>query len=38
MKEKTIFVFAHWQGMAEPRLGGSLVVQRGRTDEVFKHI
>lgn len=38
MKEKTIFVFAHWQGMAEPRLVGSLFAQRGRTDEVFKHI
>jgi len=35
MKEKTIFVFAHWEGMVEPRLVGSLFAQRGRTEEVF---
>ncbi len=35
MKEKTIFVYAHWEGMHGPQLVGSLFAQRGRTDEVF---
>ena len=35
MKDKTIFVYAHWVGMAEPQLVGSLFAQRGRTDEIF---
>ena len=35
MKEKTIFVYAHWEGMAEPQLVGSLFAQQGRTDEIF---
>jgi serine/threonine-protein kinase HipA len=35
MKDKTIFVYAHWVGMAEPQLVGSLFAQRERTGEIF---
>ncbi len=35
MKEKTIFVYAHWEGLGEPQLVGSLFAQPGRTDEIF---
>jgi len=35
MKEKTLFVYAHWEGMTEPQLVGSLFAQPGRTDEIF---
>ncbi len=35
MKEKTISVYAHWEGMGGPQLVGSLFAMPGRTDEIF---
>ena len=35
MKEKNISVYAHWEGMGDPQLVGTLFAQPGRTDEIF---